>query len=148
MSLSPPDAVETVYPLVHRRNRPGRVEPFPTIYYLRDPDLVQAMSELERLGHTQRFQERLAEDVQLMAGLHADHAAYRDQRWAMLTLADRDRVRGSASMSRSFRGGIAGIANFDRIKCLHAHYAHHLATAHRGGTTIGRLIDDVQRDRP
>jgi len=60
----------------------------------------------------------------------------------MLTDADRAIVEASPSLSRSFRGGIAGIANLDTVKCLHAHMAHHLARRDQGGTTLGRLIKD------
>ncbi|MEM6853160.1 MAG: DUF501 domain-containing protein [Planctomycetota bacterium] len=129
---------DLVYPL---RHFPDRVEPFPTIYYLTDPDLLRAISELERQNFIGKFEQRLADDDALHAAYHADHEQYRDTRWAMLTDADRAIVEASPSLSRSFRGGIAGIANLDTVKCLHAHYAHHLATAESGGTTVGQMID-------
>ncbi|MEM8738419.1 MAG: DUF501 domain-containing protein [Planctomycetota bacterium] len=134
----PHPAVERVYPL---RRPSGRVEPFPTIYYLRDAGLMRAMSELERHHHVREIERRLAEDAELMAAYHADHAAYRDTRWAMLTEPDRAAVEASPSLRRSFRGGIAGIADFNYVKCLHAQYAYHLARGEQGGTTAGRLID-------
>ena len=137
---APSQAVEVVYPLLRRR---GGLEPFPTIYYLRDPSLVHAMSELERRGFLKRFQDRLAENPKLRRAFHDDHARYRDARRAMLTAEDRRAVEASGSLSRAFSRGIAGIANFDRIKCLHAHYAHHLILADTGGTVVGRLIDEA-----
>lgn len=135
-------AYETVYPL---RHFPGHAEPFPTIYYLIDPALVHAISNLERQNHIGKFEQHLANDAELMASYRADHAAYRDTRWAMLTDEDRAVVEASPSLSRSFRGGIAGIANFDTVKCLHAQYAYHLAQHDTapGGTTLGRLIDEL-----
>ncbi len=145
LSPAPPDparpphpGIEVVYPLIHHADR---VEPFPTIYYLRDPDLVHRMSELERRLVTHRLQAQLDGDPGLMQRFHADHARYRDGRWAMLTAADRQRIEASDSLGRAFCSGIAGVANFDRIKCLHAHYAEHLARSDTGGTTVGRLID-------
>ncbi|MEO0515042.1 MAG: DUF501 domain-containing protein [Planctomycetota bacterium] len=144
IAKSPNHQIDTVYPL---RHFPDHVEPFPTIYYLTDPALLHAMSELERQQFIGRFEQRLRDDADLMAAYHADHVQYRDTRWAMLTDADRAIVEASASLSRSFRGGIAGIANFDTVKCLHAHYAHHLAAAPTGGTTIGRLIDEQLKPR-
>lgn len=135
--LNQKSKIEFVYPL---RRYPTHTEPFPTIYYLRDPVLVQAMSELERHQRVAHFQDRLAADDELMAAYRADHVAYRATRWAMLTHEDRRLVEDSPSLSRSFRAGIAGIADFRYVKCLHAHYAHHLAQIHEGGTTIGRLI--------
>ena len=139
ITKSPNLQIDTVYPL---RHFPDRVEPFPTIYYLTDPALVHAMSELERQQFIGRFERRLADDAELRAAYHADHERYRDTRWAMLTENDRQLIEQSASLSRSFRGGIAGIANLDTVKCLHAHYAHHLATAEAGGTTVGQMIDE------
>lgn len=133
-------AIEVVYPL---RRFPDRAEPFPTIYYLRDPGLVHAMCELERHQHIRRFERMLLDDPELMAAHHADHAAYRDARWAMLTDEDRATVEASPSLMRCFRTGIAGIANFDSVKCLHATLAYHLAAAERGGTTVGRLVDEL-----
>lgn len=130
--------IDTVYPL---RHFPDHVEPFPTIYYLTDPTLVHAMAELERQQFIGRFEQRLAADAGLMAAYHADHESYRDIRWAMLTDADRAIVEATPSLAKSFRWGIAGIAKFDTVKCLHAHYAHHLANASAGGTTIGRLLE-------
>lgn len=138
--LNPQSKIELVYPL---RHFPTHTEPFPTIYYLRDPQLIHAMSELERHHHIARLQEQLRGDPALMKKYHADHAAYRDARWDMLTPEDRAVVENSPSLSRSFRGGIAGIADFDFVKCLHAQYAHHLAMHDRGGTTVGRLIDEL-----
>lgn len=137
---SPNRQIEVVYPL---RHFPQHTEPFPTIYYLRDPQLIHAMSELERHHHVAKLQQRLRDDPALMADYHADHAAYRDARWAMLTPEDRAIVEHSPSLSRSFRGGIAGIADFDFVKCLHAQYAHHLAMHEQHGTTVGRLIDHL-----
>ncbi|MEM9916360.1 MAG: DUF501 domain-containing protein [Planctomycetota bacterium] len=130
---------DLVYPL---RHFPDRVEPFPTIYYLTDPDLLRAISELERQNFIGKFEQRLADDDALRAAYHTDHERYRDTRWAMLTDADRQVIEQSASLSRSFRGGIAGIANVNTVKCLHAHYAHHLATVESGGTVIGQMIDE------
>ncbi|MEM1110083.1 MAG: DUF501 domain-containing protein [Planctomycetota bacterium] len=133
-------AFETVYPL--RRTDNGTPQPFPTIYWLSDPSLDHQLAELERLGYIGRFEQHLADDAELLAAYHADHVRYRDSRWSMLTDADRTTVESSPSLLRSFRGGIAGIANFDTVKCLQAQYAYHLAAADRGGSVVGHLIDE------
>ncbi len=133
-----------MYPL---RSEAGRAVPFPTIYWLLDAALVRDLSELERLGGVGRLERAIAGDRALRAAYHADHGRYRQRRWAMLTDADRAAVEASPSLARAFRGGIAGIANFDAVKCLHAQYAYHLAEASRGGTVAGRWIDE-RRGRP
>ncbi len=153
-----PSPIEIIYPLRFPRaashaapeSAKGLVSsppprPFPTIYWLHDPALIRRLSELERLGHIRRLERRIAEDAELRAAYHADHEAYRSARWAMLTPEHRALVQGSPTVLKAFRGGIAGIANFDTIKCLHAQQAHHLATlacgaSGSGGTTLGRLI--------
>jgi hypothetical protein len=134
--------INTVYPLRYQGpdNTPT---PFPTIYWLADADLDRRLADLERLGHIRRIEQRLAEEDALRQAVHADHDAYRAARWARLTPEDRRVVEASASLSRAFRGGVGGTANPDTVKCLHAHYAHHLAAADRGGTTLGRLIDPL-----
>ncbi|MEM7626356.1 MAG: DUF501 domain-containing protein [Planctomycetota bacterium] len=134
-------AYETVYPL--RLTADDTPTPFPTIYWLTDPGLDHQLAELERQNFVGQFEQRLAKDAQLMAAYHADHAAYRDTRWAMLTAEDRATVEASPSLTRSFRSGIAGIANFDTVKCLHAQHAYHLARREAGGTTLGRLLDEL-----
>ena len=136
-------AIDTVYPLRHVR---GCAQPFPTIYWLRDPAIDRALAELERKGAIGRFEDQLAGAPALLARYHLDHARYRDARWAMLSDVDRAIVEGSPSLTRAFETGIAGIADFNHIKCLHAQYAFHLARQHQGGTTVGQLIDAQWQD--
>ena len=141
----PRTAVETVYPLRHTPTGPT---PFPTIYWLYEPSLIHVLSELERRGGVRQLEAAIQEAPALRAGYHADHEQYRAARWAMLTDADRRIVDASPSLARAFRGGIAGIANPDAVKCLHAQYAFHLAETTRGGTVAGRWIDAVLHAPP
>jgi len=127
-------AVETVYPLLQRG---GRITPFPTRYWLHDPVARQRMGELERGGAVGLLERQIAADVRLRHAFAKDHAAYRDERWQALTPDDRAWVAARPEIRRAFAGGIGGTADFTRIKCLHLHWAHHLAV---GGTTAGRLI--------
>ncbi|MEM6460127.1 MAG: DUF501 domain-containing protein [Planctomycetota bacterium] len=129
---------ETIYPL--RFADDGTPTPFPTIYWLTDDDLDRRLAELERLGQIKTLEQRIASDAELRRRVHADHEAYRDARWAILSAHDRHIVESSPSLSRSFRGGVGGTADFDRVKCLQAHYAHHLARLEQGGTASGRVI--------
>lgn len=127
------------------RTRRGKLEPFPTIYYLHDPGLLRDLSELERHNAVGRLEAIIAADPELREKFHADHAAYRDERWAMLTDVDRRLVEGSPNLLKTFQGGVAGIADFDRVKCLHAHYAYHLARQ-PDGTALGKQIDSLLPD--
>ena len=127
--------VETVYPLLKRGES---VTPFPTRYWLHDPVACQRMGELERGGAVRQLEAQIAADLRLRHAFAKDHATYRDERWQALTPDDRAWVAARPQMQRTFAGGIGGIADFTRIKCLHLHWAHHLAV---GGTTAGRLIE-------
>ena len=56
------------------------------------------------------------------------HFNYGETRWNLLTKKDREAVekrgwKGSLGTER----GVAGIRQFDRIKCLHTHAAHYLS---------------------
>lgn len=116
---------------------------FPTIYWLIDAALDQQLAGLERDGWIRRLQAQILADAELLAGLKADHQAYRDARRAMLLPEHQPLVEQSNSLTRAFRGGVGGVANFRSLKCLHAHYAYHLARETHGGTTVGRLVDEV-----
>ena len=78
--------------------------PFPTVFYLTCPRAASAIGGLEGSGVMAEMTARLADDEELAA---AYRAAYDDYR-----------ARGSP--------GAGGMP--DRVKCLHAHVAHELAT--------------------
>jgi exopolyphosphatase/guanosine-5'-triphosphate,3'-diphosphate pyrophosphatase len=97
------------HPLVIR-NRPLDADghPFPTIYWLTCPAAVKTVSRLESEG----WISRLVEDPELAEGIDEAHAAYASERGEMATGAER-------------WGGVGGTGY--GLKCLHAHYAYHLA---------------------
>jgi uncharacterized protein len=98
------------------RNEPllGDGTPMPTRYWLVDPQLVRAVSRLEADGGVRAAAAAVDDDA-----LRAAHATY---------AGDRDRaVPGAWTGPRPF-GGVGGTRR--GVKCLHAHYAWHLA----GGT--------------
>ncbi len=128
--------ITTEYPL--RYPAPDSPTPFPTIYWLTDPTLDRTLADLERRGTIRELEALLQSDTGLLNNFRGDHQRYREQRFAMLTADDRLIVEASPSLLRTFRGGVAGIADFTTIKCLHAHVAHHLADPQ--GNTIARLL--------
>jgi len=121
-----------VYPLLRSTER---VEPFPTLFWLTCPNLVKQLSSLEHRGWIARLERQLQEDKAFRASYHDDHVRYRDLRWQSLNEQDRALLlaKGWAGSDR----GIGGIADWDHIKCLHLHYAHHLARRN----VIGRWLD-------
>lgn len=96
--------------------------PFPTSFYLTCPWLVAAVSRLEAAGGVGRWTSEAAAQPDLRASL-AD--AQRRQR----------RLRPELDV------GIAGTANDESLKCLHAHVAFALA---RPPYLLGeRVLDEV-----
>ncbi len=95
--------------------------PMPTRYWLVDPELVRAVSRLESTGGARR-----AEEVVDSAEVEAAHVAY---------AADRDSALPVAHTGPRPSGGVGGTRR--GVKCLHAHYAWHLAG---GSDPVGRWV--------
>jgi uncharacterized protein len=100
--------------------------PLPTRYWLVDPELRRAVSRLEASGGV-RAAER-AVDPEELARAHARYAAERDA----AVPPDHDGPRPS--------GGVGGTRT--GIKCLHAHYAWHLAG---GDDPVGNWVAERLR---
>lgn len=96
--------------------------PMPTRYWLVDPEAIAAVSRLESAGGV-----REAEAAIDPAAVAAAHDAYRAERDAAIP-ADHTGPRPS--------GGVAGTAR--GVKCLHAHYAAHLAGT---GDPVGAWVE-------
>jgi hypothetical protein len=94
--------------------------PFPTLYWLACPAARAAVGRLEAAGWNLRLTERLAAEPALAAAHAQAHAAYLAQRDAL------GRLPGDPGV-----GGLPG-----RVKCLHALYAHEVAT---GADPVGRI---------
>ncbi len=109
-----------VYPLIDE-------EPFPTLFWLSCPVLVRQISRLEHEGWIEKLERLIQQDQNLRARYHENHRAYIEERWAQLTARDRRWIfeRGLAPLFRE--RGIGGLQDWDRVKCLHMHYAHHRA---------------------
>jgi hypothetical protein len=122
------------YPL---RNDRDPVEPFPTLFWLDCEAVSKQIARLEYAGGVGAIEERIAADPALRERVHADHDAYVEERWQLLSDDDRVRAEAARVAGALQRRGIGGIANRDSVKCMHLHYAHHLAR----GTAIGREIE-------
>ena len=94
-------------------------EPFPTLYWLTCPMASRAIGKLESSGAMRALNERLAADTTLAGAYRDAHDRYR---------VDRD---GDLAGRDESAGGMPG-----RVKCLHALYAHELAT----GNPVGAIV--------
>jgi exopolyphosphatase/guanosine-5'-triphosphate,3'-diphosphate pyrophosphatase len=125
----------TTHPLVIR-NHPVDPDgnPFPTLYWLTCPEAVKAVSRVESTGEIGRLNERFDHDDGFREQVERAHAAY---------AAERARFHEPA---RAW-GGVGGTRTGG--KCLHAHYANHLAG---GDDPIGRMVaarvEPVHPDEP
>lgn len=113
-----PDVVETTPRLADGT-------PFPTLFYLTCPRAVGACSRLESAGLMREMAERLATDPELAQRYRAAHEDYLDRRETI------DQVPEIAGVSA---GGMPG-----RVKCLHVHLGHALAT----GPGVNPFGDEV-----
>jgi exopolyphosphatase / guanosine-5'-triphosphate,3'-diphosphate pyrophosphatase len=113
------------HPLVIQ-NRPldAAGNPFPTVYWLTCPEAVKAVSGLESEGWIKRLEGHAEIDPELRTGLRRAHEEYA-------------RERGRVHPGAEAWGGVGGAAR--GIKCLHAHFAHHLAG---GPDPIGAWVAD------
>ncbi len=101
--------------------------PMPTRYWLIDPALNKAIGRLESTGGVK--QAEAAVDPALLAAAHD-----RYQR-------ERDRSIPADHTGPTPSGGVGGTRQ--GVKCLHAHYAHHLAG---GDDPVGRWVHERLRD--
>ncbi|HEX2024875.1 MAG TPA: DUF501 domain-containing protein, partial [Actinomycetota bacterium] len=96
--------------------------PFPTLYWLTCPAAVKAVARLESEGWIKRLDHRAATDPDFGVALEEAHGRYAEER-----------ARWEPQAARW--GGIGGVRR--GIKCLHAHYANHVAG---GRDPVGRWV--------
>ena len=122
------------HPLV-TRNAPFGTDgsPFPTLFWLTCPDAVRAVSTLESEGWIARLNLRAEDDpgfAHVLARAHAEYAL--------------ERARGHPR-AEAF-GGVGGTRT--GVKCLHAHYANHLAGGDDVvGTWVAERVEPIHAER-
>ena len=111
-----------------------RGAPFPTTFWLTCPDAVRAVSRLEAEGWISRLNQRLEADpgfAEAVAHAHAEYA--------------RERARDDPSAE--WHGGVGGTRK--GLKCLHAHYANHLAGGDDVvGAWLAETVEPIHDERP
>ena len=103
--------------------------PMPTRYYLVDRELNRRIGTLEAAGGVREAEHEVG-----LAEIEATHRRYAAERDAAIP----DRWTGPRPS-----GGVGGTRR--GLKCLHAHYAHHLAG---GDDPVGRWVEGRLRDVP
>jgi exopolyphosphatase / guanosine-5'-triphosphate,3'-diphosphate pyrophosphatase len=123
------------HPLVIRNApRDASGAPFPTTYWLTCPDAGKAVARLEADGWIARFNERERTDPAFAESLNAAHRSYAEDRARELPEAIDD-------------GGVGGTRR--GVKCLHAHYAFHLAGGvDPVGAWVAQQVEPVHAGEP
>lgn len=115
-------------------------KPFPTLYWLVDPDLNTRIAEIERKGGVRVIEEAIAQNTAWQIAHREDNTSYALARWALLSDSEKQMAQELGMDIMLKTAGIGGVANHDAIKCLHTQYAFHLAR-HQTGSTAGQLIE-------
>jgi uncharacterized protein len=113
-------------------------KPFPSLYWLSCPKMHKAIADIERTAWIKNLENNvLPGSSDLKRRLQEDNKNYRDQRWELfLKLHPNHRLKESY-LKVIRESGIGGIQKFDRVRCLHMHYAYHLVH----GGVVGELLD-------
>lgn len=122
-----------VYPLIEGK-------PFPTTFWLTCPFLAEEIDHLEEAGWIKKMEIILREDAGLNAQLQQAHREYIEERMNLLSVEDRRFLADSGMLTSLLDKGIGGIADFNRIKCLHLHVAHALARENPIGEIVLKAL--------
>jgi exopolyphosphatase / guanosine-5'-triphosphate,3'-diphosphate pyrophosphatase len=111
------------HPLVIRNHPVDRNgKPFPTLYWLTCPAAAKSVARVESEGWIKQLEERSRSDPEFGAALDEAHRRYAVE-------------RGHWAPGAKAWGGVGG--SRAGVKCLHAHYANHLAG---GGDPVGAWV--------
>lgn len=125
--------VVTTHPLLHTDEG---IRPFPSLFWLTCPFLMRAVGRLEAAGGVRKMETKLRRDPDLARAYASAAQRYRGERNALLTPAELRELR-ARGMEGLLAGGVAGLGNPLRVKCLHAQLAHFLA---RDDNPVGKQV--------
>lgn len=130
-------ATEAGVPLVLQMRSLVENVPFPTLYWLSSKELCKAIGQIEGKGWVKEIETRLQQDAELKEAFLQNQKAYVARRWELMLPQDKQRIDALGFTEMFERYGIGGISQWDKVRCLHMQYAHHLAD----GNVIGALMD-------
>ena len=112
-------------------------KPFPTLYWLIDPELCLRLDRMEASGCIAQLQREVDNSPELRASMLTDHRNHQHTRDQFLSASERQFLSDEGMLDALDQRGIGGIAEPDRIRCLHTWYAAHLVTPN----CIGRRLE-------
>lgn len=113
-------------------------KPFPTLFWLVDPDLCYRIDRAEAAGLIKALQRRVDADRELQAAMREDNLAHIRLRDSFLGAETRSQLQRLGFAGVLGHKGIGGIGDFARIRCLHTWYASHLVVPN----TVGTLLEE------
>uniref|UniRef100_A0A0G4IB48 DUF501 domain-containing protein n=1 Tax=Chromera velia CCMP2878 TaxID=1169474 RepID=A0A0G4IB48_9ALVE len=115
--------------------------PFPTFYWMSDPVLKSAISEVEKVGTIKQLEEEeIPNSEELQKTMMNDNLQYIRERWKYVSKESLGKLKNEKCEETLTKRGIGGCVDFTRVRCLHMHYAFHLMTP--TGTALGRFLDE------
>jgi len=118
-------------------------KPFPTLFWLIDPELGYRIDQVEAAGLIKQLQQKIDASPELQQAMRADHRAHILLRESFIEDDLRQRLQALGFGEVLAGKGIGGIADFTRIRCLHTWYAAHLVVPN----TVGALLDEWWREQ-
>jgi len=131
-------ATDSGIPLVLQMRSLVEDQPFPTLFWLSSKDLYQAIAEIETSGWVKQIEAELEQNEDLRAAYLANQLSYVELRWALMRDEDKARIEELGFSDLFNQYGIGGIRQWDKVRCLHMQYAHHLTD----GNVIGARLDE------
>ena len=127
------------HPVVIRVGAINNGKPFPNMYWLSDRKICKEIDHIESRGFVKELENNIIpNNPDLIQSLVEDHKKYIAKRWKYFEqeyeLDSIEEVYKQALKEK----GIGGLMKFDRVRCLHMHYAHYLVD----GNSIGQLIEE------
>ena len=101
-------------------------KPFPTLFWLVDKRINYAIDQVEAGGVIADFQQRVDADESLQISMADDHRRYIELRQHFISDEMQQSIESMGYAKVLSTRGIGGIADFQRIRCLHTYYAAHL----------------------
>ena len=119
-------------------------KPFPTLFWLVNPQLNLAIDRLEAAGVIAQLQAKIDAEPLYQRQLLDAHWAHIQLRSQLMTASERTRIQQLGFQSVFEQRGIGGIKYFNRIRCLHTYYAAHLVSPNLVGQWVDMLSQGIQ----
>ncbi|WP_151671344.1 DUF501 domain-containing protein [Nitrincola schmidtii] len=130
-------ATEEGVPVVLQMRSLVANKPFPTLYWLCSQDLDKAIARIESTGWIKDLEAELLQDEALRQEYHQQQASYVARRWELMSAEDKQAIDAQGFTELFNTLGIGGIAQWDKVRCLHMQYAHHLVA----DNLVGKRLD-------